>query len=145
MTDKLIQQRFYTLKPVYRTFLNSSFSTLISREIAHIDKLSDESTIMLNNGFYLYLLLFIDLEELTNFITKECEVTKLIAQDITRALTLVLPTDFTSTHSLEFDKLNKKAATLQSDHSTLPNVPEPSTIERTFSSSQSEILHTSNN
>jgi len=144
MTNELIKDRINSLETNYKNFVISTTPTEIVNDFANIHKFDEEKTIVLENGFALYLLFFFDENDFVNFIVSECGLRKDEAETLLSGLELSLPEDILqairATQQVIFSE-EGSTYTNQSD----PNQYVPKDQENTFTSMQSTILQDNKN
>ena len=93
MQNEIISQRLLQLPQTYRDFLYSGEVGVICKTFAEPHSLSDEDTIVLENGFVLMLLSIIDKEKFAEFVTAELNIPQEKSAVLAQTMILALPTE----------------------------------------------------
>jgi hypothetical protein len=91
MEDQAITQRLNILTPEYKEFVLSVFIEEISKVFSSEENFTDRQETLLHNGFSLFLLLFLNVEDLILFIEKNCGVPHQKAKEISGVFFASLP------------------------------------------------------
>lgn len=98
MQNLAITKRLEQLDSQYRDYILSGEPQVISKTFSEAHKLTPEKEIVLENGFALYLLFFINLSDFSNFIVTECKFSEAEANLLARAMHMSLPEFIRETH-----------------------------------------------
>lgn len=168
MSNQLVIDRLNLLLPEYKSYLLSGAPGEIATTFSEPHQFSPEQTIVLENGFVMYLLFFMNIEEFTKYINTECGLPEseasLLAAGMHNALpeqvqSLVVNTQFEidttesapategsdATSSLaedlaEIEKSLHQISPVRTMASDGKQIGYSSTTEDTYSSSQSNII-----
>jgi hypothetical protein len=91
MNEELIKKRLGQFNPNYQKFIVSGFVSEAATALNDKLKLNDIGYEALENGLLIYLLAFIDQEELAEFIEKECNLDEEVARNTVYAFMAMLP------------------------------------------------------
>ncbi len=147
MNDTLIAERVKTLDPEYVKFLQGDFINAVSEQIATTIGFTEEQMDILNNGLTLYLLFFINLDELTAFIGRECEVSTEQADEITHVFVSCLPEGFTDNHHFIFNSITTEEIGLETEiaetEKIINNIPQVHTMQQDINLSHipNNVIH----
>jgi hypothetical protein len=98
MLDPAIKNRLESLGPEYRSFVLSDFAPEVAQQFGTTAKLNDDQKTMLSNGIVLYLLVFLNLDELVKFITRNCGLGRDESVKLVSAIMSTLPDWFIGAH-----------------------------------------------
>lgn len=156
MPNEIIIQRFKSLIPEYREYLLSGAPALIASTFSEAHNLPNEKVVALENGFAMYLMFFLNIDGLINFIGEECGLTQRDATLLAHGMNNALPTeiqrlivetaneifsvDGNATDNLESDisEMENSLHTIRTMSTDSAPAPQP---ESTYSSMQSAILN----
>ena len=149
MIDPIIETRLKELDPSYRTFVNSDFAAQVAKSLGEAADLDASQILVLENATNLYLLLFLDFDDLVAFITEECHLTTEQSEKLAGAILASLPESFNEAHSLAVNQLTQNAV----DNTQTANYPVQqvrtmagdmeavqANTETTFTSTQEALL-----
>jgi hypothetical protein len=91
MNEELIKKRLGQFNPNYQKFIVSGFVSEAATALNDKLKLDDIGYETLENGLLIYLLAFVNEEELTEFIEKECNLDAGVARNAVYAFMAMLP------------------------------------------------------
>jgi hypothetical protein len=94
MPQTILIDRFNLLSPEYQEILTSDFPQASAQIFAEMLSLDVRKTTILENGFVLYLLFFLDRDGFTHFLITNCDVTPKQAEDVTKIIIDDLPPRF---------------------------------------------------
>ncbi len=98
MQNPAITKRLEQLNSQYRDYILSGEPQEIVKVFSESHNLTKEQEIVLENGFALYLLFFINLSDFSNFIVMECKFSEADANLLARAMHMALPEFIRQTH-----------------------------------------------
>lgn len=122
MNDSTIEQRLSQLEPEYRTFVESDFVPTTAVTLGTTEGFSDHQQDVLENAILLYLLFFVTQEELTQFISSECNTPLATATDITGGIIASLPPGFSEMQRTAYENLHPSESTTSQTPSESPVV-----------------------
>lgn len=149
--NALIKARYKILHPDYAAFIASDFTNESAKILGRKIGLTGNGIDVLDNAFGLYLAFFLTFDQMVDFITRECMVSKSQASEISYAMLASLPDAFASAHAYAHTIVNNTVHPVEEDDSLQKEIaeaeaamqatsaPNPST-EQTYRSSQSDIL-----
>ncbi|MDC1205585.1 hypothetical protein N8083_01935 [Candidatus Pacebacteria bacterium] len=126
MTNPAIKQRLAILSPEYRAFILSEYPNVVARTFGESLGFDEIKTTVLENGIVLFLLIFLNKEELIAFIATECHISEKESSELIAAIQQTLP-----------DQFLKELTTLYSKLRTLdPDVLEQAIVQNTSENTQ---------
>lgn len=127
MIDTTILDRIKILNPDYAKLIKSDFADKAAERFRDILKLNPSQTAALSNGISLYLLVFISLDELVTFISRECELSVDESTLVASAILSALPEDFDTQHQAALGELRPTESPTEPPTTTTTPVPTPAT------------------
>jgi len=115
MDNQLIVDRLNLLQLDYVELVKSDFISSVAEQLSKIANLNDEQTDVLVNGITLFLLFFIDLEELVDFISTECGINHEQAAELTFAFKATLPDGYSAIHFETLQIFTNQSSELESE------------------------------
>jgi len=106
MIDQNIKDRLSQLNPTYVEFIKSDFAHGAAKELSKATQFDEDQTNTLSNGIMLYLLVFLNFEELVEFISSECKVSSEQAFQLAGAVISSLPDEFTKMHQAAYGSIS---------------------------------------
>ena len=150
MIDPAVKTRLESLTPTYREFILSDFAQEAATQFGEVNQFGEEQTVLLSNGIILYLLAFLDLNELINFIVNNCKVSVENASQIVWAILDSLPDGFTEMHNTMYETFTANiknssshdtedlTSDIEETETAMKAIPNSNTVKQAASESQSE-------
>lgn len=149
MTDPIIEERIKLLAPDYVELLRGDFVSEIAQTLGNEAGLDEDKTNVLGNAIYLYLMLFLNLEEFQSFISEECELSNNLATDLANKVLTNLPDDFTKNHeeAIKIFSTNELEEEIKETQKSLESIPKIRTMANDMTTSghiiEDEVVHSS--
>lgn len=123
--DPIIKERCDLLDPKYVEFAMGDFATSAASQFGAKLGLDEEGQDVFGNGVSLYLLFFIDKNELISFIVENCSIDKIKVGEVVDLIAGLLPPNFTVEHHKAFQIFSGAMQKQTSSTETSTSIPTP--------------------
>lgn len=127
MEPEIIKNRVNELSPTYRSFLEGDQTLIIVKTFAEAHSLSVEDTQILANGFSLYLLLLINENQFSKFISGELGLDNQQAELLAHTMKMALPKEIQKGLS-EADQYMQPTINTENETTVKELIKNPETI-----------------